>query len=83
MNLFSAYHLLNFFTFGTVGNYNFVNALTSRLVNDCGRGLLTIPIGLGGQGIVDPQDVFDSEFTTSRRITFSTGHVDSSARNVL
>ena len=74
---------MNFFTFGTVGKYNFVNALMGRLVNDCERDLLTIPIKLGGLGIVDPQAVFDSEFTASGRITFSIGHVDFSARNVL
>ena len=59
---------MDFFTFGTVGNYNFVNALTGRLVNDWERNLLTIPIRLGGLGIVDPQAVSDSEFTASGRL---------------
>ena len=39
-----------------------------RLVSKDERGLLALPIGLGGLGIVDPQTVSDSEFAASEKI---------------
>ena len=60
----------------------FVTALIGRVVNDQERDLLALPISIGGLGIVDPQAVSDFEFATSKKITFSLGYADSSARNV-
>ena len=72
MDLLLAYHSKDFFTFEAIRSCNFFKilpALTGRLFSKDERGLLALPIRLGGLGIVDPQTVSDSEFAASEKVT--------------
>lgn len=46
----------------------FIPTLTGRLVSDVERAMLTLPIRLGGVGIINPQTVSDSEFGASEEV---------------
>ena len=54
----------------------FIPALTGRFVSNDERALLALPIRMGGLGIIDPQNVSDSEFAASEKVTFPlVGHI--------
>ena len=75
---------IDFHLFEAIGGCNFFKDYTCsyRLIsyNDK-RDLLTLPVRLGGFGVVNPQSISDSKFAASKKVIFPLS--DTSAKIVI